>query len=198
MIAVFMSVCPKTPAEQKYRTEHKKGLELLAFGLKTLYDIHDMPMISHGTHGKPFFPYREDIHFNISHCDGLVVCAISDAPVGVDVERIAPVSGNLLKRVLTVEELDQLSGHPRDGGEYLEKFYRFWTLKESAVKESGKGLSQEPRDISFRLDDGIECSQPQLHFWQEKVEEGFILSLCSGWPIPAAEIREYILEEICQ
>ena len=195
MISLFMSSCPQTSAENKYQTEHQKGLALLAYGLKTLYGLDSVPMIGYGVHGKPCFKYRKDIHFNISHCDGFVACAISDAPVGVDVERIASFSENLLRRVLTQEEQDQLFYHPKDSPEYLEKFYRFWTLKESAVKQSGNGLSQELRDISFRLGDGIGCSQPQLYFWQKKVTESHILSLCSERPISAEEVAEYILEE---
>ena len=197
MISVFLSPYSQTPGEKPYQTEHKKGRKLLTFGIKALYGLDILPVIGYDIHGKPYFPHREDIHFNISHCEGLVVCAISDAPVGVDVERIAPVSDNLPKRVLSEEELDQLSRLPKESPEYLEKFYRFWTLKESAVKQSGKGLSQELRDISFRLDEDreIRCSQPNLHFLQKKLVGNYILSLCSSQPIRGDEIGEYRLEE---
>ena len=181
MISVFMSAYPQTAAENQYQTEHQKGLELLSYGLKALYGLDFMPVIGYGTHGKPYFPYRKDIHFNISHCDGLAACAISDAPVGVDVERIAPVSENLAKRVLTEDELNQLPCRQKNSSEYLEKFYRFWTLKESAVKHSGKGLAQDLRELSFRLDASgvVSCSDSQLHFCQRKIGTEYILSLCS-------------------
>ncbi len=42
-------------------------------------------------YGKPFFIYNPYIHFNISHTGNYVVCAISDEPVGIDIELIKPI-----------------------------------------------------------------------------------------------------------
>ena len=190
MIAVFISRYSQGTAENQYQTQHEKGLELLACGLKKLYGLESLPMISCGAYGKPYFKYRKDIHFNISHCDGIAVCAIAGASVGIDVERIAPVTDNLAGRVLTAEELGQLSREPKDSPEYLEIFYRFWTLKESAVKQSGQGLARDLRELPFHLDASgtVCCSDRQLHFYQKKIGGEYILSLCSEQSVSADDI----------
>lgn len=38
-------------------------------------------------HGKPYLPDYSDVHFNISHSEKYVVCAVSDKPVGVDIQK---------------------------------------------------------------------------------------------------------------
>ena len=38
------------------------------------------------------------IHFNISHCENMLVYAFSDEEIGIDIERIRPIALNILKR----------------------------------------------------------------------------------------------------
>ena len=74
---------------QKHRTEHEAGTELLAVGLRELYGMElNRDRLSYGQHGKPYLRNHPEIHFNISHCEGLAVCVFSDTETGVDVERI--------------------------------------------------------------------------------------------------------------
>ena len=57
---------------QKHRTEHKAGTELLAVGLRELYGMElNRAGLSYGQHGKPYLRNHPEIHFNISHCEGL-------------------------------------------------------------------------------------------------------------------------------
>lgn len=54
-------------------------------------------------YGKPFvkdFP----IEFNISHSNDLVICAINDTPIGVDIEEVRPVDINVIKKVCNKDE----------------------------------------------------------------------------------------------
>ena len=81
--------------------------------------------------GKPFFP--GDRFFNLSHSGELAVIALADVPVGVDVQRVGPVSEALRRRVLTEAEL---SREDRD-------FFFFWTRKEAALKCLGVGLDRK-------------------------------------------------------
>ncbi len=80
---------------QKHRTEHEAGTELLAVGLRELYGMEMNTSVraglSYGQHGKPYLRNHPEIHFNISHCEGLAVCVFSDTETGVDVERIREV-----------------------------------------------------------------------------------------------------------
>lgn len=90
-----------------------------------------------GEHGKPLL---EGIHFNVSHSKNLVVCALSDTPVGCDVEIIKKAPLHLEKKCFNPEEIrfrDELS--PDDSVD--RAFFRLWSAKESYLKMTGEGLS---------------------------------------------------------
>ena len=63
--------------------------------------------------GKPRLRDFPDVHFSVSHTDGLVMCAVSDHSVGCDVERIVPLDDDLKREIGSIE---------------------VWTLKEAAFK----------------------------------------------------------------
>ena len=46
----------------------------------------DNPIFRTGKYGKAYISNHKNIYFNLSHCDKLVLCSISDREVGVDVE----------------------------------------------------------------------------------------------------------------
>jgi len=173
-----------------HQAEHRAGLTLLAAGLSELYGTAAPPealeeMLGKGARGKPYLP---GIHFNISHCEGLAVCAFAAGEVGVDVEKPAPFSPRLPGKVLTAEERGLLERWGTDERKRQELFFRLWTLKESLIKHSGEGLSRPLDGFSFQFpsypDIGeIRCSQEGLCFAQENVADGYILSVCTAGPI---------------
>lgn len=104
---------------------------------------------SSGPHGKPFLRSFPSLHFNLSHCDGLVACALSQTvEVGLDVERVtrdAPIE--LAQRYFAVEEeqwLKELPPSARHTG-----FFQLWTMKEAFIKATGDGLSQSLQDFAI-------------------------------------------------
>ena len=182
-----------TAAEQKAegvpvsrRTqEHLTGRRLLLDGLRELYDLFPLSggkteaenilegemLLETEENGKPFLKEHPDIRFNISHCDGLVVCAFADVPVGVDVETVRPIRDPLVRRVLHEKEQAVLNRYreaaqirtengkevtvfsdPMKERDYDRVFFRYWTLKESFLKRDGCGLTREPRELFFDLD----------------------------------------------
>ena len=100
-----------------------------------------MPEISRLPGGKPYW-VGSPWHFSLCHTRQAIFCAISDRIVGLDAEKIRPVSPATVSRVLSPEELRQF-----DGSE--EGFMRLWTLKEAYVKYTGEGLQGYPNKISF-------------------------------------------------
>lgn len=94
--------------------------------------------------GKPYAAGL-DAHFNISHSGDLVVCAVSDRPVGIDVEKIRPVRSKLTGKVCTPEELRYIQEAPGWGemltGEAMCRFFRIWTGKEAYFKWMGTGIT---------------------------------------------------------
>lgn len=178
--------------KHKYRTEHSAGLKLLSCALSDRYSI-DIPedaltdAIRTGTYGKPELVSYPEIHFNISHCDDMAVCALSDQEIGVDIENIKPFQDVILRKVLAGEEKDFLQQMSIDEASHQEWFFRIWTLKESRIKHSGMGLSMPLTDFSFQYDLNtdpykIYCSDSDLYFHQYVLEEQYILSVCTSVP----------------
>ena len=83
---------------------------------------------------------------NVSHSGGLVVIAVADAPVGVDVEEIRPIPqlDSLLRDALSPEE----GTHVRASDDPDLEFFRIWTAKESYLKATGEGIRALP-DVSL-------------------------------------------------
>jgi len=100
---------------------------LLAYALRAAYGM-ELPEIKKTSNGKPYFPERPEIHFSLSHAKTHVLCAISGAPVGADVESPRQISGRAIKYFCSAEEL------------YLFDALDLWVLKESYIKLVGGTL----------------------------------------------------------
>ena len=100
--------------------------------------------------GKPFVKGLP-VEFNISHSGDMVVCAVDDKPVGIDIEKIRPIDLTIAKRICTDEELVYLFNHTPTEQDFtyttdqniLTRFFELWTAKEAYGKCLGVGI----RDI---------------------------------------------------
>ena len=94
--------------------------------------------------GKPY-AVGLNVHFNISHSGSLVLCAVSERSVGIDVEQLRPVNARLTKKVCTPAELAYIQEVPGWGdkltGEAMIRFFRIWTSKEAYFKWAGTGIA---------------------------------------------------------
>lgn len=129
-----------------HRGEDGRGeaYPLLAAALTELGLCDALPPVARQTSGKPWFPSHPDIHFSISHSGPFALCAVSDRPVGVDIEVIKARRNGLPQRVFSPSELESyqlLGGH-------WPAFYTIWTAKEAAAKLTGRGLRGPIRDIT--------------------------------------------------
>ena len=82
-----------------------------------------------------------DLHISISHCDALVACAISENPVGIDIERIRPINPQLCQRICTEAELAYLQPGNLEDPAILRRFFEIWTAKEAYFKKCGTGIT---------------------------------------------------------
>lgn len=89
--------------------------------------------------GKPYAAGL-DAHFNISHSGHYVVCAVSEKPVGIDVEQMRPVRARLAKRVCTEAEYAWYQ-EAESNEETIRRFFRIWTTKEAYFKWVGTGIT---------------------------------------------------------
>ena len=121
----------RLPAEK--RREPLCAWLLLRLALRETLKWTELPPVALTDRGKPFFPDHPQVQFNLSHTEGAVLAGLSDRPVGVDIERIRPVSPQLIAQMGTDTE---------------EAFFRTWVRREARTKCSGRGigamLRQEP------------------------------------------------------
>jgi 4'-phosphopantetheinyl transferase len=95
-----------------------------------------------------------DLRFNLSNTTGLVACAISmDCEIGIDVENVArPVDADeLAPSVFAAPELADFRGSTSE--DRRDRFFSYWTLKESYIKARGMGLSLPLDAFWFELGD---------------------------------------------
>lgn len=90
-------------------------------------------------YGKPYLE-NENLYFNISHSGEWVVGAISNQPVGIDVEEIKSAHLDIAQRFFTNKEYVSLE-KMTDKKVRDAMFYRLWSGKESYIKMIGKGLN---------------------------------------------------------
>jgi 4'-phosphopantetheinyl transferase len=97
------------------------------------------------TYGRPHISQPQalrDLRFNLSNTTGLVACAVSkDCEIGIDVENFARTvdTDALAPSVFAPHELADFR---RSGSQdRRNRFFSYWTLKESYIKARGMGLS---------------------------------------------------------
>ena len=119
-----------------------KSYLMLAELLQKEFDLNDF-RVDVGDHGKPFLTDHPDIHFNISHCRNAIAVAVSDRPVGLDVESFRRFGDGLLDKTMNDFERAEIleSANPE------ETFAAYWTRKEAVFKLMGTGITDNLHGI---------------------------------------------------
>lgn len=110
--------------------------------------------------GKPYLRDYPKVHYNISHTNGVLVCAIADEPVGVDIENIKSFNRLIVERFFTKSEQDYILNNEEDQD---ERFALIWTKKEAYVKWIGKGLSIPFESFDVLNNNGVPYIYSFLH-----------------------------------
>lgn len=96
-----------------------------------LYNQYGAPSIENG-------PY-----FSISHCKSGIAVAVSDAPIGIDIESIRTPKVDLVRKTMnSVEQSAIFSAANPDWA-----FTRLWTQKEALLKMKGTGIIADLHDV---------------------------------------------------
>lgn len=133
--------------DDKKRTVAGEMLSRKAIALFCSVDEKSI-VFEHHENGKPYAK-DIDVEFNISHSEDIVVCAVSNKQIGIDVEKIRRVNLDIAKRICSEEELKYIFGYKpsendfsdSDDVEIITRFFELWTKKEAYVKCSGIGIS---------------------------------------------------------
>ena len=125
----------------KYRFDKNKkesaGAYLLLKKLLLTEKITN-PIINTKKYGKGYVCNYDNIYFNLSHSNEMVLCAISDMEIGVDIEYIDPtIDLNIGKNYFTSREYENIINSKNQ----INEFFKYWVLKESYMKYTGLGMN---------------------------------------------------------
>jgi len=124
--------------------------------------------------GRSRIPDAPELHLSISHTGDWVACAMANAPVGIDIERLRP-RADVLALAATVHSPAQCAALAALQGEaQLLNFYRGWTLKEAWLKRQGLGLDfARMRGLEY----GDAGAEPAQALSGVDLERGLVLAL---------------------
>lgn len=155
-----------------------------------------------GAHGKPRLHCNGVSPapvFNLSHSGDKLIFAVAAAGIlGVDIERIRPLVNldGMARRCLGEAELEAWSGWPES--ERTAAFFRYWTLKESCLKASGRGISGGMQQCVFSPQDPPRvlslaecCGDPcRWSLYRFDCGHGYCGALAAGFEVRRIEYRE--------
>ena len=113
--------------------ECTKPNESFTSRLRGIY-MSSMDTFRYNEHGKPYL--EGGPFFSISHCKTGIAVAVSDEPVGIDIEQIRSAGADLIERTMNEEEQRLI----RESEQPDRTFTRLWTQKEAIVKCQGIGI----------------------------------------------------------
>lgn len=145
-----------SPERREYALRYRHELDqrlciavyrLLQRALMQEYGISQCPRFSFAPNGKPMLSFETPmlpvIHFSMSHCRLAVACAVSDKPVGIDVETFDHYDEEVARRVMNDDEMQRILSSPDPAVE----FTRLWTMKESLYKMRGDSQIPDVRNM---------------------------------------------------
>mgnify|MGYP003289705308 CR=1 FL=1 len=109
-------------------------------------EIQEKPVFLYNEYGAPYL--QDGPYFSISHCKTGIAVAVSDTPIGVDIESLRALNDGLVCKTMNDVEQNQIfdSVHPE------MEFIRLWTRKEAYVKMLGTGIVSDLHDILEKLE----------------------------------------------
>ena len=148
--------------------EHRAGMLLLELALKMVHGVKKMPEVCYGDQGKPYLS-DHSYEFNISHSHGRIALALSDQPIGIDIESQSRI----------VPELVRNRFFKGDDARVED-----WTKFESYSKLKGEGIytaSYPPHEKN-------------IYFKSYQTEDNYIVSVCAASEDFPAEMTHLDIE----
>ena len=145
-------------------------------------------------HGRPRIanpePEAQSLVFNLTHSAGLIVLGITrGAALGIDtenvVEREPPLE--ISHRYLSPRETADLHALPRAA--QPQRFFHYWTLKESYIKARSMGLAlpldqfsfsyADERSVAIGFDERLADTPDRWRFWLLRPGAEHLLAICA-------------------
>ena len=144
---------------------------LLYMAVRARYGWKTLPRIVRNKYGKPEFAEHPDVRFNISHTRHAALVGLHDEPLGVDVEKLRPVSERTMQRAAgTVSQ---------------REFFERWVRSEARVKCRGAGLGT--------LRGGTNAAEHGERVVPLDTFAGYAACLCTRSAAPVAPVRTFVI-----
>lgn len=153
----------------RYKREEDARQELVCGILLRKYlGVWKTGQVGYGKDGKPFLLERQ-WKYNLSHSGVWVALGISDAEIGVDIERIRRYHSATARKLFTEEEqvmLEQVESEEARNA----LFTRLWTEWEAVLKLEGSGFAGGWRE------NGVDKARYEI--WTKEMD-GYFLSVAT-------------------
>ena len=133
----------------------------------TPYTLHPTPTFLYNEYGAPYI--EGGPHFSISHCKTGIAVAVSEKPIGIDIEAIRTLKPELMRKTMSPNEQQRITSSTKPE----EEFIRLWTQKEALVKLQGTGIITDLHHILDDIQDIV---------WTEIIHpsSNYICTICKG------------------
>ncbi len=122
-------------------------------------------------YGKPLAD--NGVHFNISHSGDYVMFVMADKPVGCDIEKVGEVDAlKMGKYVFSESEMCEIE----NASDKTDKFFEFWTKKESLLKCMGEGFHKSAKSVNV-VDDFY--ADEKIYYFKTWRISQYAISVCS-------------------
>ena len=144
--------------EAKTPKNRRQSLAVRALLFKLLSEVYPAVTLSsfcNDACGKPYFE-TDNVYVSITHSDDIIGCAISDKPIGIDVQVVKGISRSHMSRIMNSEELAFINGSDK-------RFILLWSIKEAYKKATGCSFAQL-KNVSFVENNSIKVSNGILKY----------------------------------
>ncbi|MGH8265432.1 MAG: 4'-phosphopantetheinyl transferase family protein [Steroidobacteraceae bacterium] len=156
------------------------GIDLLAHGLGAIGGGElTAGMLAYPSRGKPLLGQGPD--FSISHTGGFAVCAVArESRVGIDIEVLARVRPESLRRVAHPTELERFAADPYGAA-------KLWTRKEAVLKAAGASIFDA---AAVEVEEGhADFHGERWYFSGPEVLDGCALAIAGERPHMSVDLR---------
>lgn len=152
-------ICHPSPSEL-----HEISWSLLYDMIQEQFEIAPNDLIIARTEtGKPYFPSHPEIQFSIAHSVDAAVCVLASQPIGVDIEKIRPISPRIKTHILQLPE----------GADDRLSLCR-WTMMESYVKYCGERMGKK----TFHKTEKTAALNCRFEDYSELLGEEYVITVC--------------------
>lgn len=158
--------------KEELRQEPLCAYAVLYMATRALCGWKRLPKMRYNKYGKPEFDGYPDVQFNISHTRKAALIGLHNEPLGVDIEKLRPVSERSMQRIA--------------GTTSRQEFFESWVRRESRSKWTGAGIG------SLREDENPALRGERIIYLETFPD--YVACLCTHSDARVADVRTFIID----